>query len=84
MLLQLLLLPFHTTRSTFGPPFLNIPDISDITQYFDKVKSSSISQLIKSKPRDLQELLKYLSRITTSASSLLLLLDVLPINNFVL
>ena len=47
-------------------------DISNIMQCLDHDKSSSISQLIKSKSRGLQKLLKYFNRTTTSASNILL------------
>ena len=56
-----------------------ILDISDIIQHLDHDKSSSISQLIKGKLRDLQKLLKKFNRITTSASNILLLFGVNPI-----
>ena len=36
---------------------VGVLDISDIIQYLDHDKSSSISQLIKGKSRDLQKLL---------------------------
>ena len=58
----------------------DVLDISDITQYFDHVKSSSISQLIKGKTRDLQKLLTYFNGAITSRFNLLLLFDVFPIN----
>ena len=54
-------------------------DISDITQYLDHDKSSSISQLINGKSRDLQKSLKYFNGATTSASNLFSLSGVLPI-----
>ena len=54
-------------------------DISNIMQYLDHDKSSSISQLIKSKSRGLQKLLKYFNRTTTSASNILLSFGVLSI-----
>ena len=53
--------------------------ISDIMQFFDHNKSSSISQLIKGKSRYLQKLLKYYNGTTTSVSNVLLLAGVLPI-----
>ena len=59
---------------------LGVIDISDITHYLDQDKSSSISQLINGKLRDLQKLLKYFNETTTSTSNILLLLGVLPIN----
>ena len=55
-------------------------DISDIIHSFDHNKSSSILQLVNGKSRDIQKLLKYLNGTTTSASIILLLLGVLPIN----
>ena len=55
-------------------------DISDITRFFDHVKSSSISQLIKDKLRNLQTVPKCFNGTTTSAFNQLLLFDVLPIN----
>ena len=55
-------------------------DISDFTQYFDHGQSSSISQLIKSKSKDLEELLKHFNGTATSAFNLLLLFAVLPIS----
>ena len=48
----------YSTGSVFGTA-LDVLDILDITQYLDHDKSSSISQLIKGKWRDLQKLLKY-------------------------
>ena len=54
-------------------------DISDITQYLDHVKSSSIARLIKGKSRDSQKLVKYFNGRTTSAFNLLLLFGVLSI-----
>ena len=48
-------------------------DISDIRECFDHEKSSSISQLINGKLRDLQKLLKYFNETTTSAFNLFLL-----------
>ena len=54
-------------------------DISDMIQYVDYGKSSSISQLIKARSRDLQKLVKYLNGIATSATNILLSFGVLPI-----
>ena len=54
-------------------------DISDITQYLDHDKSSSISQLINGKLTDLQKLLKYFNGKTTSAFNQFSLSGVLPI-----
>ena len=62
--------------------FSGIPgpiDISDIIHSFEHDKSSSISQLINSKSRDLQKLLKYFNGTTTSTSHILLSFCVLPI-----
>ena len=53
--------------------------VSDITQYPDHGKLSSISHLINDKSRDLQKLLKYFNGTTTAAFNLLSLLSVLPI-----
>ena len=50
----------------------SVPDISDIIKFLDHDKSSSVSQLIKGKPRYLQKLIKYFNGTTTSASNLLL------------
>ena len=47
---------------------------------FVHFKSSSISQLINDKSRDLQKLLQYFTEITTSASNIVLLFGVLSIN----
>ena len=59
---------------------LDVLDTSDITQYLDHDKSSSISQLIKGKSRDLQKLLKYFNGTTTSASNLPPSPGAVPIN----
>ena len=59
---------------------LHVLDTSDITQYFDHDKSSSISWLIKGKSRDLQKLLKYFNGTTTSSSNVPPLSGVFPIN----
>ena len=68
----------RTGGLVFGFPGIpGVIDISDLIHSFDHDKSSSISQLINSKSRDLQKLLKYLNG--TSASSILLLFGVLPI-----
>ena len=69
----------YTTGGTFGLTSLKVLDTSDITQYFDHVKSSSVSQLIKGKSRDVQKLLKYFNGPIFSAFGPLLLFDVLPI-----
>ena len=50
-----------------------VSNITDVIQLFDHDKSSSISQLIKGKQRNLQKLLKYLNGTTTFASNVLLL-----------
>ena len=55
-------------------------NIYDIRQYFGHLKSSSVSQLIKGKSRDLQKLLKYFNGATTAVFYILLLAGVLPIN----
>ena len=57
--------------------------ISDIIHSFDHQKSSSVSQLINGKSRDLQILIKYFNGKTTSASNILLSSGVFP-TNFVL
>ena len=72
------------TSETDGLAFLllatlSVLDISDITQFFVHLKSSSISHLINGKSRDFQKLLKYFNGIATSASNILLSFDVLPI-----
>ena len=54
-------------------------DNLDVIQFFDHVKSVSVSQLIKLKSRYLKKLLKYFNVTTTSASNLLLSPGVLPI-----
>ena len=54
-------------------------DNLDVIQFFDHVKSISVSQLIKLKSRYLKKLLKYFNVTTTSASNLLLSPGVLPI-----
>ena len=72
------------TLSVSGlPPGLadtsGVLDVSEITQSFNYDKSSSISQLIKSKSRNLQKLLKYFHGKTTSVSNVLLPASVLPV-----
>ena len=69
----------HVVSVGLAPPTSGALDMSDITHYFDHVKSSSISQIIKSKTRDLQKLLKCFNGTTTSAFNLLLLFDMLRI-----
>ena len=59
---------------------LDIIAISDTTYSFDHDKLISISQLIKEKLRDLQKLLKYFNRATTSMSNILLSFCLIPIN----
>ena len=59
---------------------LGIIDISDIIHSFDHDKSISISQIVNGKSRDLQKLPKYYNGTTISASNILSLFDVLPIN----
>ena len=71
------------TLSVSGlPPGLadtsGVLDVSEITQSFNYDKSSSISQLIKSKSRNLQKLLKYFNGTATSVSNVLLPAGVLP------
>ena len=66
----------YLTGSVFGTA-LDVLDVSDITQYLDHDKSSSISQLINGKSRDLQKLLKYFNGTTTSVSNVLLSFAVL-------
>ena len=68
-----------TSYSGGSPTALNVFDISDITQFFVHIKSSSISQLINGKSEDFQKLLKHFNGAATSASNTLLLFDVLPI-----
>ena len=51
-------------------------DISEIIQFIDHNKSSSILQLIKWKSRDLQKLLRYFDKTTTSVSNLSKIVDV--------
>ena len=54
-------------------------DISEIIHSFEYYESSSISQLIKGKSRNLQKLLKYFNGTTGSVSNVLLLLGMPPI-----
>ena len=54
-------------------------DLSDIKQSFSHDESSSISQLIKGKSRDLQQLLKYHQETLTFVFIILSLAGVLPI-----
>ena len=85
MLLQLfVLLPWSSRRGlALGlPAILGAFDISDYKHSFDHDKSSSISQLINSKSRNHQKLLKYFNGTTTSASDILLLFGDLPIYFF--
>ena len=49
---------------------LNVLDISETTHLFDHEKSSSISQLINGKSRDLQKLLKCFNGTTASACNI--------------
>ena len=58
----------------------DITDIPDITHSLDHDKSSSISQLMTGKSRDLQKLLKYFKGTATSAFNILLSSGVLPLN----
>ena len=52
---------------------------SDILQFFDHHNLSFRSQLINSKSRDLQTLLRYFNKTTTYVSNVLLLIVVFPI-----
>ena len=52
---------------------------SDILQFFDHHNLSFSSQLINSKSRDLQTLLRYFNKTTTYVSNVLLLIVVFPI-----
>ena len=52
----------------------------DITQYFDNLKSSSISQSIHSKSTKLKKLIKYFNGTTVFVSNVLALSGGLPIN----
>ena len=54
-------------------------DILDIIQFFDHDRSSSISQLISSKLRDLHKLIKYFNETTTSVFNKLLSAGAFPI-----
>ena len=58
----------------------DITDIPDITHSLDHDKSSSISQLMTGKSRDLQKLLKYFKGTATSACNILLSSGVLALN----
>ena len=58
----------------------DITDIPDITHSLDHDKSSSISQLMTGKSRDLQKLLKYFKGTATSAFNILLSSGVLALN----
>ena len=62
------------------PAIPGVIDISVIILPFDHSRTSSASQLINGKSKDLQKLLKYFNGTTTSASNILLLFDVLPIS----
>ena len=61
------------------PCTAGVTNISDIIHSFDHEKSSSILQLIKSKSRNLQNLLNYLNGTTTYAFKVLLSSDALSI-----
>ena len=76
MLLQFV----NVSSAGLFPSTSGVLGISDITQYFDHVNSSSISQIIKGKSRDIQKLFKYFNKTTTSAFNLLLVSGVLPTN----
>ena len=65
------------------PTALNVLNISEIIHLSDHDKSSSISQLLNGKSRDLQKRPKYFNGITTSTSNILLLHGV-PTISFVL
>ena len=62
------------------PAIADFIDLSNNTQDFDHVRSSSMLQLINGKSRNLQKLLKYFNGKTTSASDILSLFGVLPIS----
>ena len=62
----------NVTSARLSPPTLTVLYISDITQFFDHDKFSSISQLSNRKERDLQKLLKYFNAKTISSYNLLL------------
>ena len=57
----------YSISSAFGSPALNVLDISDNTQFFDHLKSSSISQLSNGESRDVQKLRKYFHGIIASS-----------------
>ena len=57
----------------------SVLDISEITQFLNRDKSNSISQLIKDKPGHLQKLLKHFNGRITFASNISLSSGVLPI-----
>ena len=69
----------YTTGSVLGSTSLNIHETSIVIQAFKHDKSNSVSQLIKSKLRDLQKLLKYFNETATSAFNLLVLTGVFPV-----
>ena len=79
MLLQLFDVILYTTGSAFGSTAINVLDISVIIQFLSNLNSSSISQLINGKSRDLPKLLNYFKGTTISAFNLLALSGVLPI-----
>ena len=56
------------------PATSSVYDISKITQFFHHDKSSSISQLVRSKLRDLRKLLGYFNETTTFVLRVLLLI----------
>ena len=58
-------------------------DISDIIDSFNYKKSSSVSQLINGKSRDLPKWLKYFNGKTTSASNILLSSGILSCQKFI-
>ena len=62
-----------------SPTTASVDDISEISQFYGQGKSSSISQLIKAKSRNLQKLLIYVNGTTTSLSNLLFLFGEPPI-----
>ena len=62
----------YVVATGLAPFTSSVLNISDITQFFDHVRSSSTLQLIKGKSRDLQELLKDVNQTKASAFNLLL------------
>ena len=58
----------NAASAGLSPATSGVHDILDVKQFLDYDKSSYISQLIKSKSRNVQNILKYFIRATTSAS----------------